>query len=114
METGYDNSYDYYSYFGQDLCYDYGAGGFFTPTGQASNHQCFGNWSGNFLNWATMTRMDLLRRVLYGGYRSVDTTSQTILERAMTPSDSHAFSKVFAPAGGATEMALYTPFSLKE
>ncbi|MGM9139699.1 hypothetical protein ACTFGH_03255, partial [Campylobacter jejuni] len=37
-------------------------------------------WSGNFLNWATMTRMDILRKVLYGGKRYRDNaTESTIL-----------------------------------
>ena len=113
LELTYDNTYDYYGYFGPDLCYRYDdANGRFEPVGEASEHACAGDyWSGNFLNWATMTRMDLLRRVLYGGKRSTDTTDATVLERALIPADLHAFAKVFAPAGGAAEMARYTPFA---
>jgi type IV pilus assembly protein PilY1 len=62
-----------------------------------------------------MTRMDVVRKVLYGGYRSTDTTGTalgaTVLERQMLPNDVHAFSKVFAPAGGATDVAKFTPYS---
>jgi type IV pilus assembly protein PilY1 len=113
IETTYDNSYDYYGYFGNELCYSYSStNGHFQPVAEASNHECTGGqWSGNFLNWATMTRIDLVRRVLYGGYRSVDTSEQTILERALIPADMHAFSKVFIPQGGAAEMARLTPYS---
>jgi type IV pilus assembly protein PilY1 len=112
LEATYDNSFDYYGYFDPNACYSYSGNGYFAPATEASSHQCTGLWSGNFLNWATMTRMDLLRRVLYGGYRSVDTTSHTILERALITRDSHAFAKVFAPDGGATDVAHYTPFAV--
>jgi type IV pilus assembly protein PilY1 len=113
IETTYDNAYEYYGYFGADLCYRYDAANArFEPVGAAVSHACgSAYWSGNFLNWATMTRMDLLRRVLYGGRRVVDTQSATVLERALIPADFHAFAKVFTPAGGAAEMARFTPFS---
>ncbi|MGH8460715.1 MAG: pilus assembly protein, partial [Stenotrophobium sp.] len=50
-------------------------------------HACSGQWSGNFLNWATLSTIDPFRWALTGGYRSVDTAAgagpaQTILERA--------------------------------
>lgn len=110
-ELTYANDYEYFGYFDPDTCYDYDTG-LFEPTAQATNHQCtdLGLWSGNFLNWASMSRMDLLRRVLYGGKRSTDTTEQTVLERALIPPDLHAFAKVFAPDGGATELERYTPY----
>jgi type IV pilus assembly protein PilY1 len=46
------------------------------------SHQCSGYWSGNFMNWASMQTIDPFRSALTGGYRSVDTTTQTILEKA--------------------------------
>lgn len=52
-------------------------------------------WSGNFLNWATMTRMDIVRYVLYGGKRSTDTATETVLERAYLPNDAHSFAKYY-------------------
>lgn len=108
IETTYDNSYSYYGYFDPDKCYTYSAGdGYFSPAGRASDHQCDDKWSGNFLNWASMTRMDVLRKVLYGGYRSTDTTTQTILERVLLPTDVHAFAKVVTSA----DMAKYTPYT---
>lgn len=94
IDTSYINDYDYYGYFDEDRCYDYG-GGTFTPAGFSSNHYCTGNWSGNFLNWATTTRMDAVRKILYGGKRSTDTVSKTVLERALLPQDAHSFTKFY-------------------
>ncbi|NVN89881.1 MAG: pilus assembly protein PilY [Desulfuromonadales bacterium] len=55
-----------------------------------------GQWSGNVLNWLTMTRMDVLRKVLYGGHRSRDTSGagySTMLERTFVPRDAHSWAK---------------------
>jgi len=111
LDTTYTDSFDYYGYFNANFCYTYSSG-VFTPNGtvDAGTHQCAGatgNWSGNFLNWASMTRMDVVRRVLYGGKRSTDTTSATILERALIPEDTHAFVKVFT----SPDISKYTPFT---
>ena len=69
----------------------------------------------HFLNWGTMTRLDVVRKVLYGGFRSTDDTGTalgtTVLERAFLPPDVHAFAKVYAPVGGATDVAKFTPYS---
>lgn len=99
LETTYDDSFDYYGYFRSDWCYTYDSSlNAYTPSNLATGHSCSGSsdWSGNFLNWATMTRVDVLRKVLYGGKRAVDTQSQTVLERAYVPSDVHAFAKVYS------------------
>lgn len=119
LDTTYNNNVDYYGYFDSNKCYKY-AGGLFEPTGLATGHQCSSQWSGNFLNWAAMTRMDIIRKVLYGGYRSTDTrntqfppsssSASTILERTLIPFDVHAFAKVFSP-GSADEMQKYTPYA---
>src|SRR6185295_10156344 len=71
------------------------------PFGTAdANKYCVGasagKWSGNFLNWMTMTRMDTVRKLLYGGYRSTDTATDTVLERAYLPTDAHSFAKSYA------------------
>ncbi|ATE60429.1 pilus assembly protein [Thauera sinica] len=116
LDITYDNAIDYYGYFDSAKCYTYSdTNSRFEPAGAATNHQCSSQWSGNFLNWVSMTRMDVLRKTLYGGLRSSDNTGtalgSTVLERAMLPNDVHAFAKAFAPAGGATEVARYTPYS---
>jgi type IV pilus assembly protein PilY1 len=67
-------------------------------TKQVSNHYCdagLGRWSGNFLNWVTMTRIDVVRLSLYGGYRSTDDPNLTVLERSYLPQDAHSFAKYY-------------------
>ncbi|MGB5773806.1 MAG: hypothetical protein WBP89_04000, partial [Sedimenticolaceae bacterium] len=112
IETTYTDSFDYYGYFDSKRCYSY-ASGLFSPGDAATgpyNHHCAGDWSGNFLNWATMTRIDVIRKALYGGKRAVDTDAQTVVERALLPNDVHAFVKVFDPATG-DSTANYTPYN---
>lgn len=113
LDTTYIDSFDYYGYFDSNWCYTYnGTDSAFEPdveAGGSNDHSCggTGQWSGNFLNWATMTRVDVLRRVLYGGKRSTDTASSTVLERAYIPSDVHAFAKVY----DGDDIRNYTPYS---
>ncbi|MGB9128627.1 MAG: PilC/PilY family type IV pilus protein [Thiobacillus sp.] len=120
LDTSYTDTVEYYGYFDPERCYSYNSSGDgrFEPAGAAggtNDHECSSQWSGNFLNWASMTRMDVLRKTLYGGYRKVDNNGtalgDTVLERAMLPDDVHAFAKVFAPAGGAADVAKFTPYS---
>lgn len=117
LDTTYDDNIDYYGYFDSNKCYAYDNGSDrFEPAGSvqgSDNHACGGGgeWSGNFLNWASMTRMDVLRKVLFGGKRSTDTTSETVLERVFLPRDIHAFAKVFAPPGGSADVARFTPYA---
>ena len=54
-----------------------------------------------------MTRMDVLRKVLYGGYRQDDTPTSTVLERVYLPSDNHAWIKLY----NGTDLEKYTPYS---
>lgn len=120
-DTTYRNDFDYYGYFNSKWCYEYVAdtsttkNSYFTPSELATNHKCNSKWSGNFLNWASMTRMDVLRKVLYGGARATDTAATTdteavtILERHYIPKESHAFGKVYSGADGS--VSDYTPYS---
>ncbi len=100
IETTYKNSFEYAGYFDSKLCYAYTtSSSTFKATGPANGHYCdsaTGRWSGNFLNWATMSRLDILRQVLYGGQRSTDTNNKTVLERAPIPNDLHAWVKVYS------------------
>lgn len=93
-DTTYKHSFDYYGYFDSNKCYTY-ASGVFSPASVTSSKYCSGQWSGNFLNWATMTKVDVLRKILYGGTRSTDTASSTVLERANLPTDTHSFAKYY-------------------
>ena len=62
LETTYKHSIDYYGYFDSYKCYDYGStglfgGSHFFPSAFTVDKYCSGLWSGNFLNWVSMTRM---------------------------------------------------------
>ena len=121
LDTTYLPTFKYYGYFDSETCYSYSTTNRrFAPVAEATKvavtvgsitkykYTCSGRWSGNFLNWATMTRMDVIRKMMYGGKRSTDTTSATILERADLGQDSHAFVKYYR----GTDIADYTPFSV--
>lgn len=93
-------SITYAGYFDSLKCYSYDAGNqYFYPISlsspSASGNLCTGNWSGNFLNYLTMSRLDIIRQSLYGGYRSTDTPTTTVLERAQLVQDAHSFGKQF-------------------
>ncbi|MFH0727569.1 MAG: PilC/PilY family type IV pilus protein [Pseudomonadota bacterium] len=73
---------EYLGIFDPNKAYEY-SGGRFVPSGATNaDHSTSGKWSGNFLNWATMTAIDEFRWALTGGHRVTDTTSETVLERA--------------------------------
>lgn len=116
LDITYSDAISYYGYFDSEKCYSYTgtvAGGQFEPASLATGtnkHHCdtsTGRWSGNFLNWVTMSRMDVLRKVLYGGYRSTDSSTNTVLERAYVPPDNHAWAKFFS----SVDLGKYTPYT---
>jgi len=91
--TPYTTASTYLGYFDPEKCYRYnynnGTPGdsYFEPQIMASSHACASTvirplWSGNWLNWASMQTIDSFRSALTGGYRAVDTASDTILEKA--------------------------------
>ncbi len=119
IDSTYKNSIDYYGYYDSYKCYTYDSSAsprHFSPSSITTDKYCntasgtTEEWSGNFLNWATMTRMDIVRKVLYGGKRVVDTASSTILERAFIPLDAHSFAKFY----GGGDLHHLTPFSYAE
>ena len=89
LDVGYDPAIDYFGYFDSYKYYEYDSSNErFNPVGETSDKQCPAGsdyWSGDFLNYLTMSRMDTVRKVLYGGYRSTDTAAATVLERAYIP-----------------------------
>ena len=113
---------DYYGYFDSYKCYTPNAGRtLFTPTSapvDANNiptKKCAGvaEWSGDFLNYLTMSRMDALRKVLYGGNRSVDTATQTVLRRVYIPQDAHTWGKEYESiANDGFDIRDYSPLNL--
>jgi len=120
VDSTYKNSFEYYGYFDPNKCYTYesvdpvpdglGAYNAFVPKAFGVDHYCDavdGDWSGNFLNWASMTRMDIVRKITHGGLRRSDTPTQTVLERAHLPTDAHAFAKYY----NGDDLGKLTPFS---
>lgn len=112
VETTYENAIEYTGYFDPNKCYVYDTGNKrYRPSAFAVNHYCNissnNEWSGNFLNWATMTRIDEVRKVLYGGMRSTDTNALTVLERAHLPNDAHSFAKYY----NGLDLGRLSPFS---
>ncbi|MGD8177231.1 pilus assembly protein [Marinimicrobium sp. ARAG 43.8] len=112
-DTSYVHNHSYYGYFDSQKCYTYSTQrNYFVPARFADqNNYCnagssSGEWSGNFLNWASMTRMDTVRKILYGGLRSTDTANTTVLERAMLPQDAHSFAKYY----NGSDLGQLTPF----
>ncbi len=93
IDVGFKPSIDYYGYFNSSACYTY-QNNRFEPTAAAGlGHTCTGAWSGNFLNYLATSRMDALRKVLYGGYRVTDSTTETVLRAAFIPQDAHSWGK---------------------
>jgi type IV pilus assembly protein PilY1 len=129
LETTYTHGIDYYGYFDPYKCYVY-VGNVFRPDSPVDSAQTrdpqkpandpvnlaakycnapptTNQWSGNFLNWLSMSRMDTVRKLLYGGMRFVDTAGATVLERAYLPPDAHAWAKYY----NKSDIAQLTPFN---
>ncbi len=68
----------YLGYFDPTRCYTYvpetGTKGYFAPTAsiQGANYTCSKEWSGSYMNWATMHVIDLFRWAMTGGARDED------------------------------------------
>ncbi len=80
--TTSNNSSINLGYFNTLLCYKYNTGGYFETISGSNSSNCSGNFSGNYLNWLTMSSLDLIRYSLTGGSRYLDLPTQTILKRA--------------------------------
>ncbi|MEN3111425.1 pilus assembly protein [Uliginosibacterium paludis] len=114
-DIGYKPSkIDYLGYFDSNICYEYSATNKrFEPKSSATSKQCSKQWSGDFLNYLTTSRMDALRRVLYGGARYLDTKTETVLQRAFIPQDAHSWGKEYTSiAVNGYDITKYTPLAL--
>lgn len=85
----------YVGYFNPEKCYKWKKFGtpkkHFRPVGNTNaNHECSGDFSGNFLNWATMTAMDEFVYATTGGNRVVD-NANTIVRRVRKTHDALYF-----------------------
>jgi len=114
LDIAYKHSIDYYGYFDPNKCYTYSStgSGEFNPVSVTSTKFCnAGQWSGNVLNWLNMSRMDSLKKVLYGGHRITDSNTKTVLERDIMPGDAHSWGKELTGRlcfNGASATAPYT------
>ncbi|MDD2180201.1 PilC/PilY family type IV pilus protein [Acidovorax sp. D2M1] len=123
IDTTFKPTFKYYGYFDATKCYSYSTStGQYEPSALAiqtsvtvgtvtsikySCSSAQSHWSGNFLNWATMTRLDTVRRMLYGGFRSTDTNGSTVLMGSRLVWDAHSFVKYYKEA----DIRDYTPFT---
>src|SRR4051794_28947789 len=101
-DATYSPTNQYIGYFDSESCYAYNdapsetrpAGVSVTDykrfdrIGPATARTCGGTgFSGNFMNWASSSAIDILRYGLTGGDRVVDTASLTVLQRAVLQSN---------------------------
>lgn len=93
-DESYSPDNEYIGYFDAESCYSYNndadaALRRFDRSGPATDRKCGGTgFSGNFMNWATSSAIDILRYGLTGGDRIVDTAALTVLQRAYLPTRS--------------------------
>ncbi|BAO81392.1 Tfp pilus assembly protein, tip-associated adhesin PilY1 [Serpentinimonas raichei] len=133
LDIRFDPNIIYLGLFDSRLCYAYTPGttgaaarrndnaGIFRPAARAvaapgtnTNLSCAtaNHWSGNWLNWATTSRIDALRVVLYGGYRETDTATSTVLRRAYIPQDAHSWAKEYTSVTvDRYDISAFTPLS---
>lgn len=111
VDTTYKDTVEYFGYFNPNGCYEYDTSDSRFEVRSAAtgtnSHYCSSRWSGNFLNWATMARMDVIRKVFYGGKRSVDTSNTTVLQRVKLPRDAHSWVKAY----NGSDISQLTPHS---
>jgi len=98
-DSTYSNANEYLGYYDAESCYTYNNAPTETPaagltssdykrfdrSGPATNRMCTDAFSGNFLNWATNSAIDMLRLALSGGDRYIDTDSLTICSARFYP-----------------------------
>ena len=99
IDRTYDHSIEYYGYFHPYKCYTPASGSssndYFTAVATNTDRFCStGQMGGNILNWMTMSRMDVLRKVMYGGQRTQE-SPRILLDRAYIPQDAHSWGKEY-------------------
>jgi type IV pilus assembly protein PilY1 len=114
--TCYFPAYDYIGYFNPKKCYTYAATQF-NPTGTAAtlpNHTCTGAWSGNFLNWVSMTAIDMFIMTMTGGNRIVDaigSSAETVVRRARKTDNDSWFPVKYVNSTNNVAPNTVTPYS---
>lgn len=101
IDANYSLTTEYVGYFDPNKCYNYQydaveTNRFFYPVSNTTTKTCNQankEWSGNYLNWAATQTIDPFRKALTGGYRTIDTATVTVLEKAR--SDGNTGSSIF-------------------
>lgn len=84
----------------------------FDPVGPATaSHSCTGQWSGNFLNWMSMTAVDMFTWTMTGGNRVTDTTGLTVIRRARKQNNNSWFPRKVLTAALNVAPSTVTPFT---
>lgn len=109
----YFTSTTYLGYFDPNKCYTYSTTNsrFDPSSAAASDHSCSSKWSGNFLNWATMTAIDMFIWPMTGGNRITDTTSLTVVKRAQNSGNTSWFPRKVLTSSINVAPSTVTPYS---
>lgn len=98
FDNGYLTTKKYYGYFNADYWYTSNASGF-DPTAPKTGSGLTGararvaasEWDGNFLNWLTMRRFDVVRKVLTGGQFTGTTSANKRLKAELADSTTRGY-----------------------
>jgi type IV pilus assembly protein PilY1 len=118
LDIRFNPKITYYGLYDSAVCYRYdGPSNIYIPVRAAGIDAICGSagarWSGNWMNYVTTSRIDALRKVLYGGFREIDTATRTVLRRAYIPQDAHSWGKEYHNvATDGYDISQYTPFAL--
>jgi len=101
LPDDFDPNTVYYGYFDSTARYTYNG-----TNSEFVRDNTSGTWSGNFLNWLAMRRVDVERKVLVGGKASSRTgTGETVLSGEIPAQENRKFFKFCSDAGS------YAPYS---
>ena len=100
----YDHTHRYYGYFEAYKKYSYASNVF--------TRNAAGGWDGNFLNWLTMRRVDIARKVLMGGLATARTGGGDQTNYGETPQqEGRDYTKTYDDTDGVTPFASGTSLS---
>jgi type IV pilus assembly protein PilY1 len=100
----YDHNTEYYGYFEPYKKYTYGSNVF--------ERDASGAWDGNFLNWLTMRRVDVARKVLMGGLATSRVGGGNQTNIGETPAQSNRdFTKNYDDTDGVTPLSAGTSYA---
>lgn len=106
---------EYLGYFDPNKCYNYSSSNNrFNPSNNATNanHECSGQYSGNFMNWASMTAMDMFVWTMTGGNRVDDgADNTTVIRRTRKQNNNNWFPRKLISATHNVAPSTVTPWS---